>query len=103
MKLLLCVLAIAILTSCGSATRDADPSPQGPPAAPDPAWDTVKPAVARACGGCHDGAKHPLDFHKKAVLLGVRAKAKARIEAGTMPPAGSLITTADKEAILNYL
>lgn len=104
MKLIACILSAATLTSCGTTEKVGDQGPPAPsPGAPDPEWDAAKPAVARACGSCHDGKKHPLDFSKKAVLLGVRAKAKARIVAGTMPPAGSVITTSDKDTLLKYL
>lgn len=96
------VLAFAwIFTSCGQPATETETRP--PPAAPDDDFAAVQPAIKRACGGCHDGKKHPLNFNKPGVLLGVKTKAKARIEDGTMPPAGSTITNADEEALLDYL
>ncbi len=107
MLLVTCLLLMAVACGAGEggyAENPSSPVPADPaPAEPDAAWDAVKPALARACTKCHNGSGHPLDFNRKAVVLAVKAKMKARIGNGTMPPQGSPITAADKDAILAYL
>lgn len=86
---------------CGGGAAD-EPSVQGPPPAPaDPAFDKIKPTIARACGRCHNGVKHPLNFLAPGVFKG--SNAKARIEAGTMPPPPATLTEIDKADLLGYL
>lgn len=93
--------ALKLLGGCGGAPAD-EPIVQGPPAAPaDPAFEKVKATVAAKCGKCHNGATHPLDFAKPGVLKASRAK--ARIEAGTMPPPPGSLTELEKADLLGYL
>ncbi len=104
MLLLACLLVL--VAACGKDNGDGygSPVPADPaPAQPDAAWDAAKPAFTRACIKCHNGSTHPLDFNRKAVVLAVKGKVKARVGAGTMPPAGSAITDGDKAAILAYV
>lgn len=86
-----------VVTACGEP-RDPDVS-YGPPA--DPKFEEVRPVVAANCGKCHNGVKHPLDFSKAGVFKA--SKAKARLTAGTMPPAPATISDADKATLLAYL
>lgn len=73
------------LYACGNTrqTKSEEPAPSGPaPAASDD-------LVSASCGRCHNGATHPVKIQTAAQLKG-NAKAKKRIEAGTMPPSGGL-------------
>lgn len=92
-------LAVIFLPSCGPAPapRPEAPAPGGGGGAA--GWDSVKALVQKDCAGsgCHDGTQRPFDEARFK-----SSKAKARLEAGTMPPGGR-ISAADKSAMLNFL
>lgn len=90
------LLLLAVLTACS-----VEPPHEEEQEPADPAWDAIRPVVTRNCTKCHNGTIHPLDFSKKAVFKS--SKAKARLQAGTMPPAGNVISKEDKDKLLKYL
>lgn len=98
-------LVFLLAFACGEP-RDPEvsyePKPtQGPPApaALDFAAD-IKPLIDANCGKCHNGTKEPaFDTADKFKA----SKAKARLGAGTMPPAPATISAADKQKLLAFL
>jgi hypothetical protein len=99
--LLVSFICIAMTQACGGpgVQTDAPPAQQAPPPVDD-GWTKTAPLVAQDCGGCHNGSYQP------ALAPGAVFKAsgaKARLAAGTMPPAGSAMPAADKSAMLAYL
>lgn len=106
MRWLFAVLfVLTLVPGCGGSGSDGYGGGDGSPTPPQPdaAWDAAKPSFTRACTKCHNGSTQPLDFNKKAVVLGVRNKIVTRLEAGTMPPAGNALSAEDKAAILAYV
>lgn len=92
-------LSFAIaLHSCGPAPLPEAATP--PPAAGDPAWAALAPTVQKDCGTCHNGSEEPA-FPSGAAFRA--STAKARLVAGSMPPAGHALPAADKTAMLDYL
>ncbi len=98
----LCLIALALtLTACGSSDADYGDKAPAPPPAADPEFAAIQPVIERACGKCHNGTVHPLRFTSAAAFKG--SKAKARLTAGTMPPAPATISAEDKAALLAFL
>ena len=62
---------------------------------PDAAWAGVAPVIQANCGKCHQ------NFSSAAAFKG--SAAKARLTAGTMPPAPDKISADDKAKLLAYL
>lgn len=96
--LLFCLLFLG-LSGCGDSGGYGGGGPEPEPTPDTPAFVAIKPVVERACGGCHNGQVHPLKLDTEARWKG--SKARARLEAGTMPPGGR-IDAGDKAALLAY-
>lgn len=103
-KAILVFLVAAVLVSCTDGGGYGDQGGgQPPPSTGDAAWDRVAPVIAANCGGCHaaGNARGLPTFGSAAAFKG--SKAKARLTAGTMPPAPKTISDGDKAALLSYL
>lgn len=94
------VLSITwIMIACGTETETK--TVDCPTATVDNSWNVVKPIVMASCVTCHDGVKQNPKLDSGAALKA--SNAKARLTAGTMPPAGHEISAVDKAALLAYL
>ncbi len=102
LKLLsVCVLAYWCI-SCGGDTKVYEQAPSKPaPPAPSAAWLAVKADVDANCAKCHNGSGHPLDLRTEANFR--LPKVKARIEAGTMPPAPTKLDPVVRDGMLAFL
>ncbi len=100
-RLYVVFLAATGLVACGGGedTVVDHTAPKPPPV--DAAFAEIAPVIAANCGKCHNGTVHPLNFADKAVFKA--SKAKARLTAGTMPPAPNTISDGDKAKLLAYL
>ncbi len=99
---LFAILVVTRIASCSGDDGyvvDHTEAPTPPPV--DAAWAGIAPIVAANCGKCHNGVKHPLDFSAPGVFKA--SNAKARLTAGTMPPAPNTISDGDKARLLAYL
>jgi hypothetical protein len=60
----------------------------------------VAAIIQTDCAGCHDGSKEPLLTPKATFLV---SPAKAKLQAGQMPPPPKTISDSDKATLLAYL
>lgn len=97
---LFCLLGAACvgyLLACGGGYTTSTYAP-GPS---DPGFEQVRALVDKDCGGCHTPGRGLPVFSSGAAFRGSRAK--ARLVAGTMPPAPAQLSAVDKSALLDYL
>lgn len=84
------------MTSCGSSDSGKSYYPPN-----DPEWEQkVSPVVQRDCGPCHDGKNQPKFVSGQQFKL---SAARAKIEAGQMPPPPKTVSDQDRAILLGYL
>jgi hypothetical protein len=95
------ILAVAwFCFSCGSGDKPtAQPTPPTT-TQPSAGYPAVKAIVDAKCVRCHDGVVQRPSLKTEAEVLAVRAKVKAEVAAGAMPP-GSPLPAGDKAAFDN--
>jgi len=96
MKHLLVLTTILVLAYACGRQYDTEYT-QAPPQ--DEEFAPLASEVAEHCGRCHNGSVHPLTINSGETLR----KGKARIEAGTMPPAPAKLPADTKARFLAYL